>query len=215
VRTFAGRSLSDCPFRYQGQYEDQETGLYYNRFRYYDPSIGAYLSQDPIRINGNNPTLYAYVHNPNYWNDIFALIIVYRNIPPGGSISGGISARCPGRGMTPTGHIIHGSSDTFKGSQYISATTDPAVVQKWKQEGQMTVCFDTDDVVADAVGNKSVLNVSTPELATSNGIKGKTAINFASSSKEVLIEGHIPENKIKVMNDSEIETAKKLHGSGH
>lgn len=24
----------DCPFRYPGQYEDQETGLYYNRFRY-------------------------------------------------------------------------------------------------------------------------------------------------------------------------------------
>jgi uncharacterized protein RhaS with RHS repeats len=29
VRTFAGCSLSDCPFRYQGQYEDAETGLYY------------------------------------------------------------------------------------------------------------------------------------------------------------------------------------------
>ena len=24
-----------CPFRFQGQYEDTETGLYYNRFRYY------------------------------------------------------------------------------------------------------------------------------------------------------------------------------------
>ncbi|MHC9088801.1 RHS repeat-associated core domain-containing protein [Tenacibaculum sp. IMCC1] len=23
------------PFRYQGQYEDEETGLYYNRFRCY------------------------------------------------------------------------------------------------------------------------------------------------------------------------------------
>jgi uncharacterized protein RhaS with RHS repeats len=29
VANFAGRSLSDCPFRYQGQYEDSETGLYY------------------------------------------------------------------------------------------------------------------------------------------------------------------------------------------
>jgi hypothetical protein len=28
-----------CPFRYQGQYEDAETGLYYNRFRYYSPVI--------------------------------------------------------------------------------------------------------------------------------------------------------------------------------
>jgi RHS repeat-associated protein len=48
VANFAGRSLSDCPFRYQGQYEDAETGLYYNRFRYYDASTGCYISQDPI-----------------------------------------------------------------------------------------------------------------------------------------------------------------------
>jgi uncharacterized protein RhaS with RHS repeats len=36
VRRGRGRT-QDCPFRYQGQYEDTETGLYYNRFRYYDP----------------------------------------------------------------------------------------------------------------------------------------------------------------------------------
>src|SRR5690606_14986368 len=35
------------PFRFAGQYEDAETGLYYNRFRYYDPSSGSYLSRDP------------------------------------------------------------------------------------------------------------------------------------------------------------------------
>ena len=28
------------PFRFQGQYEDEEIGLYYNRFRYYDPQLG-------------------------------------------------------------------------------------------------------------------------------------------------------------------------------
>jgi RHS repeat-associated protein len=48
VGTFAGSSLSDCPFRYQGQYHDAETDLYYNRFRYYDPDSANYLSQDPI-----------------------------------------------------------------------------------------------------------------------------------------------------------------------
>jgi RHS repeat-associated protein len=69
VRTFAGRSLSDCPFRYQGQYEDAETGLYYNRFRYYSPEEGIYLSQDPIGLAGNNPTLYGYVKDVNSWID--------------------------------------------------------------------------------------------------------------------------------------------------
>jgi RHS repeat-associated protein len=69
VRTFVGRSLSDCPFRYQGQYQDSETGLYYNRFRYYDPSVGSYISQYPIRLAGDEINLYTYVHNPNCWID--------------------------------------------------------------------------------------------------------------------------------------------------
>jgi RHS repeat-associated protein len=50
VRSFKGQSKTDCPFRYQGQYEDAETGLYYNRFRYYSPDEGMYISQDPIRF---------------------------------------------------------------------------------------------------------------------------------------------------------------------
>jgi RHS repeat-associated protein len=69
VANFAGRSLSDCPFRYQGQYEDSETGLYYNRFRYYSPEEGVYLSQDPIRLAGDEMNLYSYVHNANFWID--------------------------------------------------------------------------------------------------------------------------------------------------
>ncbi|MGE7911737.1 DUF4329 domain-containing protein [Lysinibacillus xylanilyticus] len=53
------------PFRYQGQYEDIEIGLYYNRFRYYDPEQGSYTQIDPIGLAGGNPTLYGYVGNPN------------------------------------------------------------------------------------------------------------------------------------------------------
>ena len=61
------------PFRQLGQYEDEETGLYYNRFRYYDPNTGGYISQDPIRLEGNNPTLYGYVQNSNQEVDILGL----------------------------------------------------------------------------------------------------------------------------------------------
>lgn len=64
VRTFKGSSLKDCPFRYQGQYLDSKTGLYYNRFRYYDPETGSYISQDPIGILGGN-RFYSYVQNIN------------------------------------------------------------------------------------------------------------------------------------------------------
>ena len=75
-RTFAGRSLNDFPFRYQGQYEDSETGLYYNRFRYYDPNTGGYISHDPIRLEAENPTLYGYVSDTNMWVDILGLDVI-------------------------------------------------------------------------------------------------------------------------------------------
>ena len=40
------------PFRLQNQYYDEETGLHYNFFRYYDPEIGRFTQQDPIRLKG-------------------------------------------------------------------------------------------------------------------------------------------------------------------
>ena len=36
------------PFRFQGQFFDGETGLHYNRFRYYDSDVGMFVSRDPI-----------------------------------------------------------------------------------------------------------------------------------------------------------------------
>ncbi|WP_409935004.1 RHS repeat domain-containing protein [Capnocytophaga sputigena] len=61
------------PFLYQGQYYDFETNLAYNRFRYYSPETGAYISQDPIGLAGGNPTLYGYVKDSNWWVDVFGL----------------------------------------------------------------------------------------------------------------------------------------------
>ena len=68
------------PFRQLGQYEDEEIGLYYNRFRYYDPGSGTYISQDPIGLAGNNPTLYGYVGDCNKWFDLFGLDYFYQLI---------------------------------------------------------------------------------------------------------------------------------------
>jgi len=65
------------PFRYQGQYVDVETGLYYNRFRYYSPSDGCHIQPDPIGLAGGNPTLYAYVSDLNLKIDPFGLDDLY------------------------------------------------------------------------------------------------------------------------------------------
>ncbi|HSH64986.1 MAG TPA: RHS repeat-associated core domain-containing protein, partial [Bacteroidia bacterium] len=67
---------SFIPFRYQGQYADEETGLFYNRFRYFSPQDDCYLTQDPIGIKGGL-RLYGYVHDPNWWLDIFGLTGTY------------------------------------------------------------------------------------------------------------------------------------------
>ena len=64
------------PFLYQGQYLDTETGLAYNRFRYYSPETGAYISQDPIRLEAGLTNLYAYVHDVNAWVDPWGLELI-------------------------------------------------------------------------------------------------------------------------------------------
>jgi len=63
----------NCWFRFPGQYEDSETGLYYNRFRYYTPDEGIYTQCDPIGLTGGNPSLYGYVHASHWWIDPFGL----------------------------------------------------------------------------------------------------------------------------------------------
>jgi RHS repeat-associated protein len=56
------------PIRFQGQYQDPETGLHYNRHRYYDPRVGRFISKDPIGYLGGL-NLYQYASNPISWVD--------------------------------------------------------------------------------------------------------------------------------------------------
>lgn len=96
--------------------------------------------------------------------------------------------------MTPHGHVSSGSRN--KGSQFISTSTDPEALKKWREPGQRMVSFDTDDVVPDVKGNRNILDISSVEKAKAHGI-GKVSANMASSSKEVLVEGHVPPQAIK------------------
>lgn len=59
--------------RFPGQYTDDQTGLYYNYFRDYDPTIGRYIQSDPIGLNGGQNT-YGYAGaNPAIYMDIYGL----------------------------------------------------------------------------------------------------------------------------------------------
>ncbi|HFC8513199.1 TPA: RHS repeat domain-containing protein [Neisseria subflava] len=57
------------PFRLQNQYCDEETGLHYNFFRYYEPDAGRFVNQDPIGIIVSE-NLYAFAPNIQRWMDI-------------------------------------------------------------------------------------------------------------------------------------------------
>ena len=89
----------DNPIRFQGQYHDPETGLHYNRHRYYNPNTGRFLTPDPIGLAGglNN---YQYVPNPTGWVDPLGLTSQPKNGPEsggnGGSDSGVPDARDEG-----------------------------------------------------------------------------------------------------------------------
>ncbi len=72
VARVAVGAAEDCPWRWPGQYEDRETGLYYNRFRYYDASRGNYIAQDPVRLLGGL-ALYGYVRDCTVNIDPFGL----------------------------------------------------------------------------------------------------------------------------------------------
>ncbi|WP_232437393.1 RHS repeat-associated core domain-containing protein [Burkholderia ubonensis] len=79
VESFGTRIVQ--PVRLQGQYHDRETGLNYNRYRYFDPSVGSFISQDPVGLLGGlNP--YRFAPNTLMWVDplglSFAALALFR-----------------------------------------------------------------------------------------------------------------------------------------
>ncbi|WP_207780482.1 RHS repeat domain-containing protein, partial [Pokkaliibacter plantistimulans] len=70
----------DTNLRFQGQYYDGETGLHYNRHRYYHPGTGHFLTPDPIKLAGGL-NHYQYVPNPVNWVDPLGLTSVPGECP--------------------------------------------------------------------------------------------------------------------------------------
>ena len=128
--------LTDQSIRFQGQYYDIETGLHYNRFRYYDPVIGRFINQDPLGVVGGR-NLYQYSPNPIQWIDPLGLSWapadyranwelaygarpsehqVHHIIPKDDQYEKLIKSICPG-------FNIHGSDNLIALPKYSTATT--------------------------------------------------------------------------------------------
>jgi len=72
-RTTATGVSSTNPFQFTGR-ENDGTGLYYYRARYYHPALQRFISEDPIGFHGGDFNLYAYVaNNPVNFLDPYGL----------------------------------------------------------------------------------------------------------------------------------------------
>ena len=72
IDNFALKENELQPIKFQGQSLDVETGLHYNRFRYYDSDVGMFISRDPIELLGGL-NVFAYAPNPIGWIDPWGL----------------------------------------------------------------------------------------------------------------------------------------------
>ncbi|WP_339533391.1 RHS repeat-associated core domain-containing protein, partial [Pseudomonas mucidolens] len=108
------------PLRFQGQYFDIETGLHYNRYRYYDPQVGRFIGKDPIGFAGGL-NVYAYAPNPVDWVDPLGL------------------TRCSGdsdtinsvpKNMTPSGAGRKGAFNEAKRKSGIPTSQQPSKVMQ-------------------------------------------------------------------------------------
>ncbi|WP_084162255.1 RHS repeat-associated core domain-containing protein [Methylocaldum szegediense] len=70
----------DNPIRLQGQYEDGETGLYYNRNRYFSSEAGIFIIQDPLGLLAG-PNLYRISPNVFRWIDPLGLACRFKMQP--------------------------------------------------------------------------------------------------------------------------------------
>jgi len=84
--------VSDNPFQFAGR-ENDGTGLYYYRARYYNPVLQRFISEDPIEVQHANSNLYGYVtNNPLLYIDPFGL---RHDTFPGGCMNPTGSCRPP------------------------------------------------------------------------------------------------------------------------
>ncbi|QSZ91500.1 hypothetical protein FYK26_03330 [Escherichia albertii] len=113
--------------RLPGQQYDEESGLYYNRHRYYDPLQGRYITQDPIGLKGGW-YFYRYPLNPVAYTDALGLYSnwgefmnnsMYNNNAPSDVTSKIYNTPFPGSGSID----ISFNGDEFTGASFAVGAT--------------------------------------------------------------------------------------------
>lgn len=181
------------PLRFQGQYYDEESGLHYNRYRYYDPDIGRFITQDPIGLRGGMMP-YEYAPNPINWVDPLGLMKqftgdVFRalNAHQVGQVRDGLDLT---PNLSPTGQPVTNNTiqdhvkSSWNGSRYISTSYNKSRVEDYDDIGIKHGCV---QISLAGIPDERIIDLSNghPNLEPMQN-------SMAIYDAEVLIDGNIP-----------------------
>ena len=159
------------PIRYPGQYEDESTGLHYNTFRYYDPDVGRFISQDPIGLAGGE-NLYAYAPNPMGWVDPWGwcAVALGKNMEAAGvkrptnstphHIAGDTSAASlPGRNILAKNgiHSDDAANGVFLPNRFNTDSSVPGILHNGRHPDSYIRAVNDRLSLADAAGGKQAV----------------------------------------------------------
>jgi RHS repeat-associated protein len=195
------------PLRWPGQYYDDETGLVYNRYRYYSPEAGLFVSPDPIGISGGL-RLHGYPIDPFVAFDLLGWIseFIYRAVRAeeiDTAMTDGLTARNPGASHTPTQHVLGDNN-----SQFISGSDGDKgarMADDWARRSNTGVVkidvskLDPDSIVDLSTGEGRIRHLG--DVSASPSADLLKANKFARGKREVLIIGRIPPDAIVEVKD--------------
>jgi RHS repeat-associated protein len=170
------------PIRLKGQFYDDETGLAYNRYRYFDETLGSFVSQDPLGL-GAGDNIYRYAPNVFSWKDPLGLSCDLDKL----SKSGAAASSKPG--LTRAGHSLtkHGAGKRAGSSIFPDPKGGPSDINKKAQELLDDILTDPKSAIKQRTGKggDQILQVHRPD--------GAGAI-FKSDSTGEWVFSHFGEN---------------------
>ncbi|MCU1762194.1 DUF6531 domain-containing protein [Pseudomonas sp. 14P_8.1_Bac3] len=159
--------ILDQPLRFQGQYFDPETGLHYNRHRYYQPDVGRYLTPDPSQLAGG-VNQYRYTRSPTGWVDPLGL------------------SECPGAGKCGTGAGVEDPAGKVKADEGAPPTPSPKPNKRYLYRGDSRESWEIFETGFEPLGDSMDIylhahdNRNPPSFFVSTSTSENAAIQFAT-----------------------------------
>ncbi|WP_442808830.1 RHS repeat-associated core domain-containing protein [Trinickia soli] len=178
----------DNPIRFAGQYFDRESGLSYNRFRYYDPQVGRYINQDPIGFAGGDNSYEYALNMPTQAYDpvgLFVPLVVFAGLGAKALFGAGVEV-----GMQAGKQVLFQAWENWEEGQPITDIKWTCIKVNWSQVG-MSAAFST---VAPGLG--ATRKVVSKSLKSINTLSGQTA-NTANRAAKLASRKSAHKNSIK------------------